>query len=31
MLKNLSIAQHRIREDIDFCALEIDDCFITNQ
>ena len=31
MLKDSSEAQHRIREDIDFCALEIDDCFITNQ
>ena len=31
MLKNLSEGQHRIREDIDFRALEIDDCFITNQ
>ena len=31
MLKNLSEAQNRISEDIDFCALEIDDCFITNQ
>ena len=30
MLKNLSEAQHRIREYIDFCALEIDDYFITN-
>ena len=31
MLKDPPEAQHRIREDIDFCALKIDDCFITNQ
>ena len=31
MFKNPPEAQHRIREDIDFCALKIDDCFITNQ
>ena len=31
MLKKPSEAQHRIREDIDFCELKIDDCFITNQ
>ena len=30
MLKNLSEAQHRIREHIDFCALKIDDYFIIN-
>ena len=30
MLMDPSKAQHRIREDIDFCALEIDVCFITN-
>ena len=30
MLKNLSEAQHRIREYIDFCALKIDDYFIIN-
>ena len=28
---NLSKTQHRIREDVDFCALEIDNGFITNQ
>ena len=26
-----SKAQHRIWEDVDFCALKIDNCFITNQ
>ena len=31
MLKNLSETQHRIWEDIDFCNLKIDDCFIFNQ
>ena len=31
MLKDPAEAQHRIREDIDFCALKVDDCFITNQ
>ena len=29
--KDPSEAQHRIWEDIDFCALKIDNCFITNQ
>ena len=31
MLMDPPEAQHRIREDIDFCALKIDDCFITNR
>ena len=30
MLKNPSEALHRIREVLDFCALKIDDCFITS-
>ena len=31
MLMDLSEAQHRILEDVDFCALKIDNDFITNQ
>ena len=31
MLMDLSKTQHRIREDVDFCALKIDNSFITNQ
>ena len=30
MLKDPPEAQHRIRDDIDFCALCFEDCFITN-
>ena len=28
---NFAEAQHRIREDIDFCVLKIDDYFVMNQ
>ena len=31
MLKNLSEAQHGIWKDVDFCALKIDNGFVTNQ